>query len=432
MRNKFLYTIWSLMLFTIILSSCIKGENEEYEYSTDASVRAFSIDTINGKKYKFSIDLLNNRIFNADSLPYLSDTLLHHFAIDTFTVTGYVFTGDTVLKTPAYTDLTKAMNGKDGIMFTVFAADGRTSKNYRLDVRVHQQDPDSLTWGLLKDVPQGFAMAALGDNYKVLSNDEELLIFNGNEQCVYHAALGDGTGYTWNVDNLNGVPENVIWSSALRFGNKLYVNTDNGEVYGSADGVNWTKAEALSGNVKTLLVGMTKRLLAIQTIDGKDYFCQTEAEDVAWSTGVEVPEGFPTEQIESTLTITSTGVEKATITGMPLTHEDEVVPWFTFEGNEWAALDTETLACPAMGHPTIFSLDKTFFIFGNNFEDMYYSPSALTWGKVTKRVLLPEALKGKTNYSTTMDKDKFIWIVISENGNNQLWRGRLNRYGFKH
>ena len=178
MRNKFLYTIWSLMLFTFILSSCIKGDNEEYEYSTDASVRAFSIDTIYGKKYKFSIDLLNNRIFNADSLPYLSDTLLHHFAIDTFTVTGYVFTGDTVLKTPAYTDLTKAMNGKDGIMFTVFAADGRTSKNYRLDVRVHQQDPDSLTWGQLKDVPQGFASAALGDNYKVLSNDKEVLIFS--------------------------------------------------------------------------------------------------------------------------------------------------------------------------------------------------------------------------------------------------------------
>ena len=431
MRNKFLYAIWSLTLFTFILSSCIKGDNEEYEYSTDASVRAFSIDTIYGIKYKFSIDQLNNRIYNADSLPYLSDTLLNYFAIDTFTVTGYVFTGDTVLKTPAYTDLTKAMNGKDGIMFTVFAGDGQTSKNYRLDVRVHMQDPDSLSWGQLKEVPQGFANAALGDNFKVLSNDKEVLIISGNEQSVYHAALGNGVGYTWSKDHLNGIPENATWSTALRFGGKFYVNTANGEVYSSEDGLNWTKVEALSGNVKTLLVGMTKRLLAIQTIDGKDYFCYTEAEEAAWSKGVEVPAGFPTAQIESTLTITSTGVEKAYIVGMPLTHEDEVVPWFTFEGDEWAALDTEELACPALEHPTIFSIDKNFFIFGDNFEAMYYSPSALTWGKVTRRVLLPEALKGKANYSSTIDKDKFIWIVISENGNNQLWRGRLNRHGFK-
>ena len=394
-------------------------------------MHAFSIDTIYGKKYKFSIDQLNNRIYNADSLPYLSDTLLNYFAIDTFTVTGYVFTGDTVLTTPAYTDLTKAMNGKDGIMFTVYANDRQTTKNFRLDVRVHMQDPDSMSWKQLNEVPQGFANAALGDNFKVLSNDNEVLIISGNEQSVYHAALGNGVGYAWSKDNLKGVPEDVIWSTALRFGDKLYVNTASGKVYGSEDGVSWLEVEALSGNVKTLLVGMTKRLLAIQTIDGKDYFCYTEAEDATWSRGVEVPAGFPTEQISSTLTITSTGVEKATITGMPLTHEDEVVPWFTFEGNEWAALDTEELACPALGHPTIFSIDKNFFIFGDNFEAMYYSPSALTWGEVTRRILLPEALKGKANYSSTIDKDKFIWIVISENGNNQLWRGRLNRYGFK-
>ena len=131
MRNKLLYTIFSVILFSCILNSCIKGDNEEYILSTDVSVRAFGIDSIQGKYYKFSIDQLNNRIFNADSLPYLSDTLLDDFAIDTFIVNGYVMSADTLLSTPAYTDLTKAMNGRDGIMFTVYANDRQTTKNYR-------------------------------------------------------------------------------------------------------------------------------------------------------------------------------------------------------------------------------------------------------------------------------------------------------------
>jgi len=431
MRNILLYTIGSILLLTIFMSSCIKGEDTDYAYSTDVSVRAFSIDTIKGVKYPFSIDLLNSRIYNVDSLPYLSDTLLKSFIIDTFTVIGHVYSGDTVLSTPAYTDLTKAMNGADGIMFTVYAGDGVTSHNYRLDVRVHMQDPDSLSWSQQKNIPNALATADLGDSFKMVSTDDELLIFSGNSQSVYHTPVGDGSSYNWEEDALSGLPENADWSTVMTFNGQFFLNTSDGDVYCSTDGRTWEKSTPLSANVKTLLTGMTERLLGIQTIDGTDYFCYTASADDAWSIGKQVPEGFPTEQIQSTVFTTSTGVEKATLTGMPLENDTIVVPWFTFNGEEWAALDTEEMYCPGINHPTILNYANNFYIFGNKFESAYISPSTLTWEELTSKFMMPEALNGKENYSAVLDSNNFIWIVVSENGNNQLWRGRLNKLGFK-
>ena len=430
MRNRFLISIWSLILAAIILGSCIKGEDNDYAYSIDATVRAFSIDTINGVKYPFSIDLLRSSIYNQDSLPYLSDTLLKSFKIDTFTVTGAVYAADTMMTFPAIVDLTKAMNGADGIMFTVYAADGRTSHNYRLDVRVHLQDPDSLSWGLT-DIPEALVKADLGVDPKIINFGQKLLIFSG--QNCFHTTLDNASNYAWQTSAISGLSEAVDWKSLQTFDNLLFVSTTEGDVYTSADGLLWGRHPSLSGDVKTLLAGTSQFLMGIKTMDGKDYFCRANADDPAWTVGAEVPDNFPTGATHATIHTTPTGVERVIITGNApqVSTETEVVPWFTFEGDNWAALDTESMACPYIEHPSILQYNSKFYIFGNEFEAMYESPSALTWSKVTSQFLLPKELKGKACYSATVDDNQFIWVVISEAGNNQLWRGRLNKFDFK-
>lgn len=431
MRNRFLISIWSLILSAIILGSCIKSEDNEYAFSIDATVRAFSIDTINGVKYPFSIDLLRSNIYNLDSLPYLSDTLLKSFKIDTFTVTGAVYAADTMMTIPATVDLTKAMNGADGIMFTVYAADGHTSRNYRLDVRVHLQDPDSLSWGLRTDIPEALVKADLGDTPKIINFGKELLIFSGLN--CFHTSLGNASSYAWQSSTISGLTEDVDWNSLQVFDNLLFVSTTEGDVYTSADGLLWGRHPSLSGNVKALLTGTSQYLMGIKTVDSTDYFCRSNAEDATWIIGAEVPDNFLTGAIHATVHTTPTGVERVIITGNApqVGTETEVVPWFTFEGDNWAALDTENMACPYIAHPTILQYNSKFYIFGNEFEAMYESPSALTWSKVTSKFLLPMELNGKDVYSSVVDKDNYIWIIVSEAGNNQLWRGRLNKYGYK-
>ena len=435
MRNKFLIIIGSLVLFSVLFAGCIKSEVDDYEYSIDTSIRAFGIDSIKGKYYPFSIDLLNNSIYNRDSLPYLSDTLLKSFKIDTFNVRGYITSGDSVLDIPGNYPLINAVNGADGIMFTVYSIDGHFSRNYRLDIRVHLQDPDSLVWSQVNNLPTELAGVSLGQQFRMMSLNvsNQPMIFDGANKKVF-TYFGEDT-YTfmeedrWKSAAIEGLPDNLRWDTMVKYKNVLYINSTDGDVY-AGNGLTWQKLEALSGNVKYLLAGMSDRLLAVETIDGTDYFCYS-TNGLNWTKGQAVPANFPRRNIHSIVLTTPTGVEKATITGDVDGESDEVVPWFTFEGDNWAALDTEDMACPAMGNPIIFNYNNMFYLFGSGFDAMYESPSTLTWNKKTSKMLFPNSLKGAETYSSFVDDDHFIWLLVSTSTGNQLWRGRLNKYGFK-
>lgn len=89
MRIKFLSVIVSFLIVSFALSSCLDSD-DNYEFSSDATIHAFGIDTIHGKHYKFTIDQLNRLIYNRDSLPVGSDTIIDRILIDTMTVTGWI------------------------------------------------------------------------------------------------------------------------------------------------------------------------------------------------------------------------------------------------------------------------------------------------------------------------------------------------------
>ena len=92
MRIKFLSVIVSFLIVSFALSSCLDSD-DNYEFSSDATIHAFGIDTIHGKHYKFTIDQLNRLIYNRDSLPVGSDTIIDRILIDTMTVTGWITSG---------------------------------------------------------------------------------------------------------------------------------------------------------------------------------------------------------------------------------------------------------------------------------------------------------------------------------------------------
>ena len=146
MRIKFRSVIVSFLIVSFALSSCLDSD-DNYEFSSDATIHAFGIDTIHGKHYKFTIDQLNRLIYNRDSLPVGSDTIIDRILIDTMTVTGWITSGsptDTVFVMSDSVDLRPAMNNDAGMLFKAHAADGVTVREYKLKVNVHLQDPDSL------------------------------------------------------------------------------------------------------------------------------------------------------------------------------------------------------------------------------------------------------------------------------------------------
>ena len=87
MRIKFLSVIVSFLLVSFAMSSCL-GEDDPIEYSPNALLQAFELDKVLGVNYQFTIDQLTGEIYNQDSLPVGSDTIIDRILIKTMTGAG--------------------------------------------------------------------------------------------------------------------------------------------------------------------------------------------------------------------------------------------------------------------------------------------------------------------------------------------------------
>ena len=99
MRTRFLSLIVGFLLVSIAVSSCLNTDDETPVYSSDATIHAFSLDTIHGVDYRLEIDQLNNLIYNPDSLPVDADTLIDSIQVDQLTVMMGVKSDETTIST---------------------------------------------------------------------------------------------------------------------------------------------------------------------------------------------------------------------------------------------------------------------------------------------------------------------------------------------
>ena len=74
MRIKF-YHFVRVFSWSFVITSCLDDDNN-IEYSPDATIHAFELDTTGLGNYKFTIDQLKSEIYNEDSLPVHADTII--------------------------------------------------------------------------------------------------------------------------------------------------------------------------------------------------------------------------------------------------------------------------------------------------------------------------------------------------------------------
>lgn len=438
MRIKFLSVIASFLLISIVISSCLDSE-ENYEISANATVQAFGIDTIHGKYYKFSVDNLKRLIYNVDSLPVGSDTIIDSIMIDTFYVSGYVTSGeltDTVLNINNYQDLSGAAT-EEGLQFKVHAADGVTIREYTLKINIHQQDPDSLQWENVTERMNGFHTLPLAAYPKSVVLDGNLLVYVQDEsgKVLVYRTPADGV-HPWTSSDAEGLPGTVRLDAMVNCGGVLYAATTDKEVYRSADGAEWTKADALSGEVEMLVADYSGTLIGVlEKADGK-YLVSANAGNSAWNeNGVGLPEGFPSRNIATARFQTASFLPEIMIVGY--TAEEKIIPW-AYDGNDWAAMDNGTsydtyCLTSRIGHtPIIMHYGGRFYMFGELLDAIYTSSEGLAWSKVESKFLLPQSIAGNCYYTAAIDEQNFIWLITggTDDRPNEIWRGRLNRLGF--
>lgn len=447
MRIKFLSVIVSFLIVSFAVSSCLNSD-DDYEYSSDATLKAFVLDTVHGVNYTFTIDQLNRLIYNRDSLPVGSDTIIDRILIKTMSVTGWITSGspnDTLFSTADSVDLTPAMNNDAGMQFKVHAADGLTTREYKLKVNVHLQDPDSLVWTDMQKIGSVFSNTVNPGEQKVVILGNELLVYTSNT-TVYKTSAKPGE-YGWSQTSVVNLPSDAKLTSAVSYKDALYMVTESKKVFTSSNGTNWTEVTTLGDNVITLISGFSDRLSGIVEIGGKQYFNICDGKN--WEPAQkedniildEVPDGFPTENISSTVATTGNGIEKVVLTGMPQADEKMTIPWFSLDGKGWASLENTAYDtyCPGMTNPFIMYYGEMYYCFGGKLDAIYSSVASLAWFKTEKNFLLPQEFKDKGSYSVVVDptvnpedKRDFIWVIFGGNGTkNEVWRGRLNKLGFE-
>ncbi len=151
----------------VLLTSCLNSNDAEVTLYDDAVITAFTLGTLtqtvtttengtatttskqfSGSNYAFSIDQLNRRIFNQDSLPKGTDVSNLLCTITTRN-NGYVLLRDT-LTTDLYVYSSSAgINFNQPRIFEVYSTDNTTRSIYEISVNVHQQDGDEFRWQLV-------------------------------------------------------------------------------------------------------------------------------------------------------------------------------------------------------------------------------------------------------------------------------------------
>lgn len=214
-----------------------------YSFSIKSTDNALSgIDTV-----FFSVDLLNARIFNADSLPY--GTRISSLVPTVRTLDG-VSVCEFQVSRPGKSDTIYNFitNPEDSIDFSngpvtlrIVSPDAAVERNYSISVNVHKMKSDSLEWSLKSRTALPTELSAPTKSGAAESG--------GKLYCLTSDAAGHYSfGYTddafagpWRFANAPFAGIEAVEPSSLRGGeNSLYILGKSGRLYTSTDGgLNW-------------------------------------------------------------------------------------------------------------------------------------------------------------------------------------------------
>ncbi len=322
--------ICGLLAASWLLASCLNSSDNETTLYDDMAVTSFKLGTLNmylhstttagkdtvykstyaGDTYNMSIDQLNHRIYNTDSLPYGIDCA-HIVCNVTTRNNGVVYVKSMISDTLVY-----FRSGTDSIDFTqprvfrVFATDGSGSRDYTVTLNVRKQEAGKMLWTQMASgtqmpetynagwefsvSPDGRGIVASNDHWATtaeepVNGDDIMLLpvrnysstcWNLNKGIVYALMIGDNdlvsesvvvwrrlidsnqpTEWTYmprDEENSYYLPKGQkYWLLPYTEGSVLAVD-GNGKIYQSRDqGITWKTTSRLVSPVSKVVAAAT-------------------------------------------------------------------------------------------------------------------------------------------------------------------------------
>ncbi len=464
----------------LLLGACNSNEEiiDDTQYSSTAVYSfAFAADKkvmANLDTVFFSIDLINARIFNADSLPMGAPVnklvpkvvMVEGASTIQFTVrrtngtdTVYTYTGES-------TDSIDFSNGP--VEMRVVSLDGISERKYSVNVNVHTMKTDSLVWdrSALRTLPSVFTMPTRQHTAATSTTVYCLTEAGGNYSL---AASDDVFGDEW-ITTVPAMPAGAVIDSFTGSDESLFILADDGAADGSLalwrsdDGCrSWqplaVRMHHIYGSLGNHVYGAYRR---------DDTWCTASS---GTSAIFPMPAGVPVAETSCPARFTfplAEGEQMLVVGGVDAEGNTAANAW-AFDGSSWARVSRYRLSWAARQmtlvsfvsysvgaslipheYPTMLAfggrndkgeLSQTVYMsrdYGMNWSEAPENlqlPDFLVPVYGAQAVVLPATLHARATRPIEEWECPFIYVfggkAATGNLSNTLWRATLNRLLFK-
>lgn len=243
----------SIILSTLIMSSvsCNSTDDTTYDIQTSSSVIVTGFSLTNDSKVLdslsnvfFSIDLVNARIFNADSLPYgtnvsrLIPKIVTPSSASAVTLKYYEPSLDRDSVVNYLTNSTDSINFAGGpVTLTVVSENGAVKRDYEIKVNVHNVKADSLVWYKIQTAPlPGDFTTPTAQSTACLNNTFYCLTTDGNKYCLATTSSPDSPDWATTQLSFDFLPD---VESLRATSDSFYILDKEGNMYASTDFGTW-------------------------------------------------------------------------------------------------------------------------------------------------------------------------------------------------
>ena len=446
------YIFWSILFFGIAaFSSCLNSDQVSSDALQDAQIYSFSASAAYDStgtlaNAKFSIDQLNSRIFNRDSLEFGFKPKNAQLSI----TTAYASAIKLYLSDP---DSIYFWNSTDSVAIDrlktieVIAQDQTSFKRYDFKLNIHQQDPDILTWTKL----QGSYIASPFVEQKTILMDDTFLTFYKTSAGIQLAQTTSPGSVAWQTLSVSSLPDNTIVSSILcgyspnLTNGNIYtayaLDTEN-NIYSSNDGISWDKI--ISPHTVKALYAVSPNtpdsVLTILDVNGVLKFAKTRHDDFMTfsikNSNIDFA-NFPTTEF-SCISVSKSNVYSSKYYiisgGKTATGSSNNKIWILQEdGNKISSVSVQP-AFHIQGSTLFGYDDKVYLLTTGNDEEvklMISENNGITWHEAENNQALPDNFSYRQEASIVVDTNNNIWIFGGISNTNtqftEVWRGRLNR-----
>lgn len=418
-----------------LITAVTLGTMTRHIYYTDKEGKpAVNTISVQGRYFPMTIDQQEKLIYNAEPLPY--NTRIDKVTFATFNSQGAVaikslITGkDTTFTTTDSTDLRTPRT------FTVYGLDGESTSTYTLEVRVRQEDGDSVQWHLQGTIP------ALGTlrSPKLLTRGDSLIVWGYDNQNDIHCfwALREAPT-TWKKEVLTTavIPQSIIRTQ------QGFMGVDASNIVASTNGHKWSPLTSNTQGIASMAVCTGRSAYAVaskqflkQALDGgsstfvQDNFDEVDSIPVNNIAGVCYPDA-KNSLLDNIVVVGNCANGRTVVWKRNEMHDakyDDIVP---LQWNHLTSLSTNAYRVPDRTSISLTAYDDELLLSGLDAEGKLAFNVSKDGGRSWKYSdkYTPDIDPAATAVSVTVDADNYLWIFCAQTG--ELWRGRLNRLGWK-